>query len=134
VALPAIGADLGAHAAQAVWIVNAYQLAMAVAVLPLASLGEKLGYKRVFIAGVVVFTLASLLCACAPSLPALVALVAARVLQWLGGACVSTIVPALLRAVFPVKLAGTGIGYLALTVATSAALGRSVAAGVLSTQ
>jgi DHA2 family multidrug resistance protein-like MFS transporter len=131
VALPAIGADLGAHAAQAVWIVNAYQLAMAVAVLPLASLGEKLGYKRVFIAGVVVFTLASLLCACAPSLPALVA---ARVLQWLGGACVSTIVPALLRAVFPVKLAGTGIGYLALTVATSAALGPSVAAGVLSTQ
>ncbi|MDB5920513.1 MAG: major facilitator superfamily 1 [Massilia sp.] len=83
-ALPAIGADLGAHAAQAVWIVNAYQLAMAVAVLPLASLGEKLGYKRVFIAGVVVFTLASLLCACAPSLPALVA---ARVLSgWAGRA------------------------------------------------
>ncbi|MDB5916137.1 MAG: hypothetical protein JWR40_371 [Massilia sp.] len=129
VALPAIAADLGAAAAQAVWIVNAYQLAMAVAVLPLASLGEKLGYKRVFMAGLVVFTLASLLCACAPSLPVLVA---ARVLQGLGGACVSTIVPALLRAVFPAKLAGTGIGYLALTVATSAALGPSVAAAILS--
>ena len=129
VALPAIAADLHVPAAQAVWIVNAYQLAMAMAVLPLASLGEKLGHKRVFLAGLVVFTLASVLCALAPSLPALVA---ARVLQGLGGACVSTIVPALLRAVFPARLAGTGIGYLALTVAVSAALGPSVAAGVLS--
>jgi DHA2 family multidrug resistance protein-like MFS transporter len=129
VALPAIAADLGAQAAQAIWVVNAYQLAMAIAVLPLAALGETLGYKRVFMAGLLVFTLASLLCACAPSLPALVA---ARVLQGLGGACVSTIVPALLRAVFPAKLAGTGIGYLALTVAISAALGPSVAAGILS--
>ncbi|MDB5960630.1 MAG: hypothetical protein JWP59_1924, partial [Massilia sp.] len=129
VALPAIAADLGVQAAQAVWVVTAYQLAMAVAVLPLASLGEKLGYKRVFMAGLLVFTVASLLCALAPGLPALVA---ARVLQGLGGACVSTIVPALLRAVFPAKMTGVGIGYLALTVAVSAALGPSVAAGVLS--
>lgn len=129
VALPAIAADLHAQAAQAIWIVNAYQLAMVIAVLPLASLGEKLGYKRVFMAGLVVFTLASLLCAWAPSLEALVA---ARIVQGLGAACVSTIVPALLRAVFPPRLVGAGIGYLALTVATSAAIGPSVAAGILS--
>jgi DHA2 family multidrug resistance protein-like MFS transporter len=129
VALPSIAADLGAQAAQAIWVVNAYQLAMVIAVLPLASLGEKLGYKRVFMAGLVVFTLASLLCAFAPNLDTLVA---ARILQGLGGACVSTIVPALLRAVFPPKLVGTGIGYLALTVAVSAAIGPSVAAGILS--
>jgi DHA2 family multidrug resistance protein-like MFS transporter len=129
VALPSIAADLGAQAAQAIWVVNAYQLAMVIAVLPLASLGEKLGYKRVFMAGLVVFTLASLLCAVAPNLEALVA---ARVLQGLGGACVSTIVPALLRGVFPPKLVGAGIGYLALTVAVSAAVGPTVAAGILS--
>ena len=129
VALPAIAGDLGAQAAQAIWIVNAYQLAMVVAVLPLAALGEKLGYKRVFMAGLVVFTLASLLCAWAPSLETLVA---ARIVQGLGAACVSTIVPALLRVVFPPKLVGAGIGYLALTVATSAAIGPSVAAGILS--
>jgi DHA2 family multidrug resistance protein-like MFS transporter len=129
VALPSIATDLGAQAAQAIWVVNAYQLAMVIAVLPLASLGEKLGYKRVFMAGLVVFTLASLLCAVAPNLEALVA---ARVLQGLGGACVSTIVPALLRGVFPPKLVGAGIGYLALTVAVSAAVGPSVAAGILS--
>jgi DHA2 family multidrug resistance protein-like MFS transporter len=129
VALPAIATDLGAQAAQAIWIVNAYQLAMVIAVLPLASLGEKLGYKRVFMAGLVVFTLASLLCAWAPNLEALVA---ARIVQGLGAACVSTIVPALLRVVFPPKLVGAGIGYLALTVATSAAIGPSFAAGILS--
>jgi len=84
----------------------------------------------VFMAGLVVFTLASLLCAVAPNLETLVA---ARVLQGLGGACVSTIVPALLRAVFPPRLVGAGIGYLALTVAVSAAIGPTVAAGVLST-
>lgn len=129
VALPSIAADLGVQAAQAIWVVNAYQLAMVIAVLPLASLGEKLGYKRVFMAGLILFTLASLLCACAPNLDALVA---ARILQGLGGACVSTIVPALLRAVYPPKLVGSGIGYLALTVAISAAIGPSVAAGILS--
>lgn len=129
VALPTIAADLQAPAAHAVWIVTAYQLALAVAVLPLASLGEKLGYKRLFLAGLAVFTLASLLCAVAPSLPFLIA---ARVLQGLGGACTSTLVPALLRRVFPARLAGTGIGYLALTVAISAALGPTVAAGILS--
>ncbi|WP_229467460.1 MFS transporter [Massilia sp. Mn16-1_5] len=129
VALPNIAQDLHAQAAQAIWVVNAYQLAMVVAVLPLAALGEKFGYKRVFMAGLVVFTLASLLCALAPNLETLVA---ARVLQGLGGACVSTIVPALLRAVFPPRLVGAGIGYLALTVAVSAAIGPSIAAGILS--
>src|SRR5690349_19492767 len=73
VALPSIAQDLHAQAAQAIWVVNAYQLAMVVAVLPLASVGEKFGYKRVFMAGLLVFTLASLLCAVAPNLEALVA-------------------------------------------------------------
>lgn len=129
VALPSIAASLGTGAADTVWVVNAYQLAFAAAVLPLASLGERIGYKRVFVAGLAIFTLASLLCALAPSLPLLVA---ARVLQGLGGACTSTIVPALLRLVYPPKQVGTGIGYLALTVASSAALGPTVAAAILS--
>jgi DHA2 family multidrug resistance protein-like MFS transporter len=121
VALPSIAASLGTGAAGTVWVVNAYQLAFAAAVLPLSALGERIGYKRVFVAGLAIFTLASLLCALAPSLPLLVA---ARVLQGLGGACTSTIVPALLRLVYPPKQVGTGIGYLALTVASSALAAR----------
>jgi DHA2 family multidrug resistance protein-like MFS transporter len=129
VALPAIAADLHSQAAHTIWVVNAYQLAMAVATLPLAALGERLGYKRVFVAGLVLFTAASVLCAAAPNLPLLIA---ARVLQGLGGACSATIVPALLRTVYPSKQVGRGIGYLALTVALAAALGPTVASAILS--
>jgi DHA2 family multidrug resistance protein-like MFS transporter len=129
VALPTVARELGSAPADAVWIVNGYQLAMAVAVLPLAALGERHGHKRVFLLGLAIFTLASLLCAAAPGLPLLVA---ARVLQGLGAACTSTIVPALLRSVYPRSLVGRGVGYLGLTVAASAALGPTVAAGILS--
>jgi DHA2 family multidrug resistance protein-like MFS transporter len=129
VALPTIASSLGSQPADTVWVVNGYQLAFAVAVLPLASLGERLGYKRLFMAGLTLFTFASTLCALAPTLPLLVA---ARVLQGLGGACTSTIVPALLRNVYPPRQVGRGIGYLALTVASSSALGPTAAAGILS--
>jgi DHA2 family multidrug resistance protein-like MFS transporter len=129
VALPAIAADLHSQAAHTVWVVTAYQLAMAVATLPLAALGERIGYKRVFVAGLVLFTAASVLCAAAPNLPLLIA---ARVLQGLGGACVATIVPALLRTVYPSRQVGRGVSYLALTVALAAALGPTVASGILS--
>ncbi|WP_250453470.1 MFS transporter [Caballeronia sp. ATUFL_M2_KS44] len=129
VALPTIAHNLSRSAADTVWVVTAYQLAVAVSVLPLAALGEMLGFKRVFLWGVVLFTLASVVCAVAPTLPLLVA---ARALQGVGGACMSTIVPALLRQVYPPKLVGRGIALLGLTVALSAALGPTVAAGILS--
>ncbi|MCI3207377.1 MFS transporter [Pandoraea capi] len=129
VALPTIARDLVADPAATVWVVNAYQLIFAMAVLPLAALGEKLGYRRVFLFGVAGFTLASLGCALAPSLSWLVA---ARVVQGLCGACMSTIVPALLRMVFPQHMGGRAISLLALTVALSTAAGPSVAAAILS--
>ncbi|WP_287496464.1 MFS transporter [Pandoraea sp. CB10b_02] len=129
VALPTIARDLAADPASTVWVVNAYQLIFAMAVLPLAALGEKLGYRRVFLFGVAGFTLASAGCALAPGLGWLVA---ARVAQGLCGACMSTIVPALLRMVFPPSMGGRAISLLALTVALSTAAGPSVAAGLLS--
>ncbi len=63
VALPTIARDLQASAASSIWVVNAYQLAVTVSLLPLASLGEIIGYRRVYQAGLAVFTVASLLCA-----------------------------------------------------------------------
>ncbi|AKM32804.1 hypothetical protein AB870_12695 [Pandoraea faecigallinarum] len=129
VALPTIARDLVADPAATVWVVNAYQLIFAMAVLPLAALGEKLGYRRVFLFGVAGFTLASFGCALAPTLSWLVA---ARVVQGLCGACMSTIVPALLRMVFPPHMGGRAISLLALTVALSTAAGPSVAAAILS--
>src|SRR5947199_10866597 len=68
VALPSIARSLGATAAASIWVVNAYQLAILVMLLPLASLGEVVGYRRVSLTGLALFTLASLGCARAPDL------------------------------------------------------------------
>ena len=78
VALPTISADLKADPSATVWIVNAYQVAILLSLLPLASLGDILGYRRVYLAGLALFTAASLACALSGSLPALVL---ARVVQ-----------------------------------------------------
>jgi DHA2 family multidrug resistance protein-like MFS transporter len=68
VALPTIARDLHAAPSEAVWVINAYQLAIVITLLPLAALGEMIEYRRVFVGGMVVFTFASLGCALAPNL------------------------------------------------------------------
>src|SRR4051812_39475473 len=72
VALPTIAKDLGASAATSVWIVNAYQLTITILLLPLAALGDKFGYRRIYIPGLALFTLGSLGCAVAGSLSGLI--------------------------------------------------------------
>src|SRR5580704_7704341 len=69
VALPTIAKDLQASPAFSIWIVNGYQLAITISLLPLASLGEIVGYRRVYLAGLALFTLASLFCTLSHSLP-----------------------------------------------------------------
>lgn len=128
IAMPVISHDLGSSAATTVWVVNAYQLAVGITVLPLAALGERLGYKRVYLGGVLVFTLASIGCVMSSSIAELIFW---RGVQGLGGSCLATLAPALVRAAFPHRMAGRGIALLALTVAVSATLGPTVAAGIL---
>src|SRR5512134_1338682 len=67
-ALPDITRHFGASPSAAIWVVNAYQLATLALLLPCAHLGERIGYRRVYLAGLAVFTLASLACVFAPSL------------------------------------------------------------------
>lgn len=128
VALPAIGADLKVSAAQSIWVVNAYQLAITVSLLPLATLGDILGYKRVYMAGLAVFTLASLACAQAQSLEVLTA---ARVLQGLGAAGIMSVNIALVRFIFPRDQLGVGVGYTSLVVAASSVAGPGIASAIL---
>lgn len=128
-ALPTIAADLDTSPAASIWIVNAYQLALVATLLPLGALGEIIGFRRVYVAGVAVFTVASLLCAVSWSLPTITA---ARVLQGLGAAGIMSVNTALIRFVYPASLLGRGVGLNALVVAVSTALGPSVAALVLS--
>ncbi len=128
VALPTIARDMQASPASSIWVVNAYQLAITILMLPLASLGEIVGYRRVYGAGLVVFTLASLACALAASLPGLTA---ARVLQGIGAAGILSVNGALVRFIYPRDMLGRGIGVNTIVVAVSAALGPTVAAAIL---
>jgi DHA2 family multidrug resistance protein-like MFS transporter len=63
VALPTIARSLRVTPAQSVWVVTAYQIALVMALLPCGALGESLGHRKVFTAGVAIFTAASALCA-----------------------------------------------------------------------
>jgi DHA2 family multidrug resistance protein-like MFS transporter len=128
VALPTIARDFGAAPSEAIWIVNAYQLAIVTSLLPLASLGDIIGYRRVFRAGLILFTIASLACAFSNSMATLTA---ARTLQGLGAAGVMSVNGALVRHIYPQAKLGQGIGFNAMVVSASSAIGPTVAAGIL---
>jgi DHA2 family multidrug resistance protein-like MFS transporter len=129
VALPTIAREVGASPATSIWVINAYQLAIVISLLPLAALGDIIGYLKVYRAGFVAFTLASLGCALSHSL---VSLTIARFCQGLGAAGVVSVNLALVRMVFPSRMLGRGIGINAMAVAVSATLGPTLAAGILS--
>jgi DHA2 family multidrug resistance protein-like MFS transporter len=129
VALPTIGVDLHADPALSIWIVNGYQLAITISLLPLAALGDIIGYRRIYTAGLILFTIASLLCAVARDLPFLAF---ARVIQGFGGAGIMAVNSALIRFIYPHRLLGRGLSINTLIVAVSAAAGPTVAAAILS--
>ncbi|MFP1729010.1 MFS transporter [Lonsdalea quercina] len=129
VALPTIAHSLNASAQTSVWVVNGYQLAIIATLLPMAALGEFISYRKVFSAGVVVFTLSSLGCAMADSMSGLIA---ARVIQGVGAAAVMCCTSALLRHTYPAKTFGRGLARNAFVVTASSAAGPSICAAVLS--
>ena len=128
VALPTIARELQASSAASIWVINAYQMAILMLLLPLASLGERVGYRRVAQTGLVVFTLASLGCAFAPNL---LTLSLARVVQGVGAAGIMSVSGALVRFTYPHRYLGRAVGINAFVVATSAALGPTIASAVL---
>ncbi|SHN09480.1 MFS transporter, DHA2 family, multidrug resistance protein [Duganella sacchari] len=127
-ALPAIADQLHTTPAASVWIVNVYQLAMVATLLPFAALGEVIGYRRVCIFGLALFTAASLACALAWSLPSLVV---ARLFQGIGGAAMMGVNTAMIRTIFPARLHGQGFGFNSLVVAVAFAVGPTAASLIL---
>ena len=128
VALPSIAGEIGASPSAAVWVINAYQLVIVALLLPLASLGERIGYRRIYRVGILVFTLGSLACALSTSLPTLVA---ARIVQGIGGAAIMSMNGALVRHTYPDARLGRGLGLNGLVVAISAAVAPSLASAIL---
>ena len=129
VALPTLASVFQVSAADTVWIVSSYQIALIIALLPCSALGESIGYRRVFVGGVIVFTIASALAALAPSVTGLIL---ARFLQGLGGAAVMSVNAALLRFTYPASLLGIALGWNAMAVALSSASGPAIGSLILS--
>ena len=129
VALPTIARDLNASPASSIWVVNAYQIAVTISLLPLASLGDIYGYRRVYQYGMIVFTIASLGCALSDSL---LTLTIARIVQGFGAAGIMSVNGALVRFIYPRRLIGTGVGLNATIGSIASAVGPTVASGILS--
>lgn len=128
VALPTIAREFHANPTSAIWVINAYQVAIIMLLLPLASLGEIVGYRRVYMGGLGVFVVASLGCVFAQSLSALTAW---RFVQGFGAAAIMAINGALVRLTYPSNKLGKGIGLNAIVVAVSSAAGPAIAAAIL---
>jgi MFS transporter, DHA2 family, multidrug resistance protein len=128
VALPTMARQFAVAPESATWIVNAFQLAVTVSLLPLAALGDMFGYRRVYWWGLAVFTFASLACALAPTFAALTL---ARLVQGLGAAGIMSVNIALIRFIYPHSKLGQGVGNMAVVVAVASAASPSVAAAIL---
>ena len=129
VALPTIAHDIHASTSSAIWVINAYQLVSVISLLPLAALGDRIGYARMCRIGLVLFVFASLACAASTTL---LQLSLARALQGFGGACIVSVNAALLRYIYPRAIIGRGIALNGSVIAAGVALGPTIAAGVLS--
>lgn len=127
-AAPLIARDLGIDAHSAIWVVSAYQLSAAMAMLPVGRLADSLGRRRVYLACVAMFMLGALGAAFASNL---MTLATARFVQGLGGAGLMGVTNAMLRDIYPRETFGRGLGLNAAAVAISVAVGPTLAALIL---
>ena len=129
IALPSIGRDFGAGVEALQWTVGAYTLVMAALLMLAGSLADRLGRRRVFVTGLTIFLLGSLLCGAAPSVGLLVAF---RVLQAVGGAMVNPVAVAIITTAFTdPRERAQAVGLRGAVFGVSMALG-PIVGGVLS--
>jgi EmrB/QacA subfamily drug resistance transporter len=129
VALPSIGRELHARVSQLQWTVDAYTLVLASLLMLSGSMGDRLGRRRVFQTGLVLFTLGSLLCSASPSLGWLVGF---RALQAVGGSMLNPVAMSIIRNVFTdARERAQAIGIWGATIGISLALGPVLGGGLI---
>ena len=128
VALPTIARDLGVGQSSVVSIVTVYQVMLVMLLLPLAGLGERIGLKRTYQGGQAIFTVATLLCFFAKSLPFLLVV---RAVQAVGAAGVLSVASALIRQIYPSTQLGRGLAINSVVVTSSAAAAPTIGGLVL---
>ncbi|MEQ5800799.1 MFS transporter [Halomonas sp. H10-9-1] len=129
IALPSIATGLEVADARVVWVTNLFQVSCAAFLLVFAALSELLSRRRLYVAGVAVFTLAALGCALSTSLESLLVF---RALQGLGAAATLSIGPSIYRQIFPTRLLGSALGLSAMVVAGGYAAGPAIGGLLLS--
>ena len=126
-ALPRMQRDLHVSLASLQWTLNAYGIAFAAGIITAAALGDRFGRRKVFTVGLALFTLASIACALAPSLSALIV---ARTAQGLGGAVVLPLSLTILTAAFPIERRGMIVGIYGGLAGLAVAMGPIVGGAV----
>jgi EmrB/QacA subfamily drug resistance transporter len=127
IALPDIAKSFDISTVMVTWVLNAYLIVMVSLLLPASRIGDMKGYRNIFLAGFVLFTLGSMLCGIAPTIGVLVL---SRMLQAVGGAIISALGAVMVTTYLSPSLRGQALGIVAMFVMLGAALG-PVAGGFL---
>ncbi|MFA4859199.1 DHA2 family efflux MFS transporter permease subunit [Methanoregula sp.] len=123
IALPTISTDFNLSSSTVSWVATIYLLVLAGCVLIFGKLADRIGFKKIFLLGFIIFTLGSFSCAVLPDLlNSFYVLVGSRVFQAIGGAMITAIAPAMITAFIPMSQKGKAMG----VVMTAAALGTAI--------
>ncbi len=123
IALPTLVKTLRTNFATVQWVGLSYVLVVTALVLGVARLGDMVGKKPLYLGGLIVFTMSSLLCGLAPSIEILIG---ARAVQGLGAVMISALGAAIIVEVFPAAQRGRALGIIGAVVSLGIALGPSI--------
>src|SRR6202158_5571908 len=129
VALPTLAHDLGVHASAAVLVVTVYQLVLVMTLLPFSALGSRIGLRRLYQFGQLLFLVSTVLCFFARSLAFLLVV---RAIQARGAGAALSVSSALIRSTYPARQLGRGLGIGNVVVASSSAIAPTLGGLVLS--
>ncbi|MDE7412809.1 MAG: MFS transporter [Muribaculaceae bacterium] len=129
VALPVLASELAVSDSLSVWLITIYQLVITMLLLPMAAIGDRYSYRKVFVAGTLIFTISSLACAAGSSFTSVLI---ARAFQGIGAAAVMGVNIALTRLIYPREVLGRGLALNAMVIAISTAAGPTLAGVILS--